>query len=63
MTRLTALALLAAAAITAIAGATQARAGRNDYTWNYCQYYQQKALYTGERYWWDRYRACLNGDW
>ena len=27
-----------------------------------CYWMRQRALYTGSRYWWSRYHACLYGD-
>jgi hypothetical protein len=30
----------------------------------YCQWYKQKAMNTGDEYWWARWRRCLRGyDW
>lgn len=26
-----------------------------------CQWLKQRAAYTGSRYWWNRYYACING--
>lgn len=52
-------------ALTAFAPRTSLGAA-SDYGGNhaYCLWYKQKAMSTGEEYWWTRWRLCLRGyDW
>lgn len=60
--------LVAAAALfalTTLDGASEASA-RNGFGGSspYCHWYRQKAMNTGEEYWWGRWRQCIRGwDW
>jgi hypothetical protein len=60
--------LLAAAALLALtvfdAGKSASTAGDFGGNHAYCQWYKQKAMNTGDEYWWARWRRCLRGyDW
>lgn len=52
-------AVIAASTIGAIAVTSQAQAGYRSYALEYCQYYKTRAMYTGDKSWWDAYYACL----
>ncbi len=60
MKQLLIIALLAASTIGAVAASSQAYAGnKGDYAKEYCRFYKNKAVWTGDRYWWDVYYSCL----
>ncbi|HHI82545.1 MAG TPA: hypothetical protein ENJ99_05275 [Rhizobiales bacterium] len=58
------LALLGATLTAAVAATAPAEAGgrKGDYASEYCQFYKNRAMWTGDQYWWDRYYACLAGE-
>ena len=52
--------VLAASALAFVAAANTASANNStDYATQYCQFYKNKAKWTGLQYWWDRYYYCL----
>ena len=51
--------VFAAASFSAIANAGPAGASS---AYQFCHYYKQKAMWTGDQYWWARWRHCLT-DW
>lgn len=54
------MAMVASATIASVAVSSQAQAGyKNDYGTQYCQYYKNKAVWTGEQRWWNAYYACM----
>lgn len=54
------MAIVASSTIGAVGAASQASAGvKGDYAKEYCQYYKNKAVWTGDPDWWAAYRACI----
>ena len=58
--------LVAAAATLALSAASdsasQAVAGYESGNGAYCLWFKQKAMRTGDEYWWDRWRRCMRGN-
>ncbi|HFC05328.1 MAG TPA: hypothetical protein ENJ55_06450 [Rhizobiales bacterium] len=60
MKKLFLMAIAASMTIGAVAATSQANAGYNtDYATEYCRYYKNKAVWTGDPGWWAAYYACL----
>ncbi len=54
------MAMIASSTISFVAVSSQAQAGSNvDYAKEYCRYYKNKAVWTGDPNWWAAYYACL----
>lgn len=61
MKQLFIMALIASTTIGFVAASSQVQAGNtNDYGTEYCKYYKNKAVWTGDPAWWSAYYACLN---
>ena len=58
--------LVAAAALLALSTASgavkPAVAGYESGNGAYCHWFKQKAMRTGDEYWWDRWRRCMRGN-
>lgn len=60
MKQLLIMAVLASTTIGFVAATSQANAGyKNDYASSYCQFYKNKAVWTGDPGWWEAYYACM----
>ena len=60
MKKLLALTIISASAMAFVASTQQAQAnGYNSYAKAYCQFYKNKAKWTGDPMWWHRYYSCL----
>jgi hypothetical protein len=57
--------MLAAAAamlvLTSFGAANEASARNYGGNHAFCQWYKQKAMNTGDEYWWARWRRCMSG--
>lgn len=63
MRKLITIVAVASAIITGIAIASEARAGGDRSQHDYCHYLKQKAMWTGDDFWWSEWRRCIRGDW
>ena len=59
MKKIIALSIVAASAFAFIATSQANASPRFDYAKEYCQFYKNKAKWTGDPMWWHRYYACL----
>ncbi len=61
MKKLLALSIISASAMAfAFAASSPVQAnGANEYAKSYCQFYKNKAKWTGDPMWWHRYYSCL----
>ncbi len=60
MKQLLVIAMVASSTIGIVAATSQANAGiKGDYAKEYCRYYKNKAVWTGDPSWWDAYYACM----
>ncbi len=58
---LMAAALIAGISATVLHAPAQARGG-SQHLAGTCQYYKQKAMFTGDERWWKRWRSCMKGN-
>ena len=59
MKKILALSIISASAFAFVATSQVSAAAYDGYAKQYCQFYKNKAKWTGDPMWWHRYYSCL----